>query len=240
MNDKRKTILVGGLPITPFLTIEQAVETVFVGDKVLPGFAAAVNAEKVVSALQNSKVKASLVSATLLFADGISVVKTIQKKGVNNCRIPGCELWVELVHKAARLDKHVYLLGGREVINQKVAKKLSDDFGLKTVSRRNGYYKYDSEVFKDLEKVKPEIVVVALGSPKQEELIVKLRECYPDAFYIGVGGAYDVFVGGVKRAPKIFQKLHLEWFFRLLSQPKRIFRQSALLKYAYRHYTNQL
>ncbi|MGQ7146924.1 WecB/TagA/CpsF family glycosyltransferase, partial [Escherichia sp. SS-MK2] len=76
-----------------------------------------------------------------------------------------------------------------------------------------------------------QIVTVAMGSPKQEIFMRDCRLVHPDALYMGVGGTYDVFTGHVKRAPKIWQTLGLEWLYRLLSQPSRIKRQLRLLRY---------
>ena len=240
MSNSLQTVNIGGLPVTPFISMEQAVKTICSDSHILPGFAVAINAEKVISASENPEVKQNLLLGTLLYADGIAVVKTIQKKGVENSRVPGCDLWKELMLKAARTNKHVYLLGAKEHVNQQTAEKLRQEFGLKSLTRRNGYFEEESLVIEEVRTIRPDIVTVAMGSPKQEQLITKLREAHPDAFYMGVGGSYDVFVGTVKRAPKVFQKLHLEWFYRLLAQPKRIFRQSALFKYAYKHMTNRL
>ena len=85
-----------------------------------------------------------------------------------------------------------------------------------------------------------QIVTVAMGSPKQEIFMRDCRKTHPDALYMGVGGTYDVFTGHVKRAPKIWQNLGLEWLYRLLSQPSRITRQLRLLRYLRWHYTGNL
>ncbi|WP_223669268.1 WecB/TagA/CpsF family glycosyltransferase [Kangiella shandongensis] len=190
--------------------------------------------------IDNDEFHNILRSATILYADGIAIVKTLKKKGVNSARIPGCDLWVELMHDAARTDKHVYLLGAKEEVNRKAAEKLRGEFNLKKLNRKNGYFKEESEIARDLQNLRPDIVTVAMGSPQQEKLIARLREVYPEAFYMGVGGSYDVFVGEAKRAPEVFQRLNLEWLYRLLSEPKRIFRQFILVKYAYMHLTNRL
>jgi len=237
---QRQAVQVGTLPITPFKSMREAVETVCSESGVLPGFAVAVNAEKVISARDDVAIRENLLLGTILYADGISVVKTIKKKGVDNVRIPGCELWLELMKKAAQTGKRVYLLGASEETNKLTASKLSDSFGLNNLTRRNGYFDDEQDVIADILRLKPDIVTVALGSPKQELLITKLREVHPDAFYMGVGGSYDVFVGKVKRAPKLFCDLHLEWFYRLISQPKRIFRQMNLFRYFYLHLTGKL
>ena len=84
------------------------------------------------------------------------------------------------------------------------------------------------------------IVTVAMGSPRQEILMRDCRLVSPDALYMGVGGTYDVFTGHVKRAPKVWQNLGLEWLYRLLSQPTRITRQIRLLRYLAWHYTGKM
>ena len=84
------------------------------------------------------------------------------------------------------------------------------------------------------------IITVAMGSPRQEILMRDCRQVYPDALYMGVGGTYDVFTGHVKRAPKVWQNLGLEWLYRLLSQPSRITRQLRLLRYLGWHYSGRL
>ena len=84
------------------------------------------------------------------------------------------------------------------------------------------------------------VVIVALGSPKQEQFIQRCKEQHPEAFYMGVGGSFDVYVGNVKRAPNFWIKLNLEWFYRLISEPKRIFRQYKLLKFLYLFLFNKI
>ena len=89
-------------------------------------------------------------------------------------------------------------------------------------------------------EVLAQIVTVAMGSPRQEILMRDCREVYPQALYMGVGGTYDVFTGHVQRAPKFWQDLGLEWFYRLVSQPSRIKRQARLLRYLRWYYTDKL
>lgn len=230
---------VSNLLITPFNSITSAVEAIIKDGRVCEGFAIAVNAEKIISARDDIAVFAILQSASLLYADGISVVKTVKQKGVSNVRIPGCELWLELMIEAAKLDKSVLLIGASENTNKKAAERLQKKFGLKRIQRINGYFKKE-EVIQKICSFKPEIVTVALGSPKQEQLINKLREVHPSAFYMGVGGTYDVFCGNVNRAPLVFRKLHMEWLYRLIRQPKRIFRQFSLFRYFWLHMLRKL
>lgn len=233
-------VSVGGLLITPFQSIDQAISTILSSSHKAGGFVVAMNAEKVIAALDNEEIKNCLSSATLLYADGISVVKTIKSKGIDNSRIPGCELWLELMKRLAQTKQHLYLLGASEETNRSTAEKLRDQFGVNNLTRRNGYYDDEQDIIDEVASLKPDIITVALGSPRQELLIAKLRKVHPDAFYMGVGGGYDVFVGKVKRAPTFIRKFHLEWLYRLIKQPSRIHRQIPLLRYFVLHFTGKL
>ncbi|VEC58725.1 UDP-N-acetyl-D-mannosaminuronic acid transferase [Escherichia coli] len=92
------------------------------------------------------------------------------------------------------------------------------------VGSQDGYFKPEQRqaLFERIHASGAQIVTVAMGSPKQEIFMRDCRLVHPDALYMGVGGTYDVFTGHVKRAPKIWQTLGLEWLYRLLSQPSRI------------------
>lgn len=240
MIQEPKKVLVGSLPIWAFRDLDEAIGAISQDKLILPGFAVAINAEKVVAAIDNEDVLHCLLSASLLYADGISVVKTIKGKGVDNSRIPGCELWVELMRRVSSTGQSVYLLGASEETNKATADKLKEEFGVHNLTRKNGYFEDEQSIIDEVARLKPEIVTVALGSPRQEFLIAKLRHVHPDAFYMGIGGGYDVFVGKVKRAPKIFRRLHLEWLYRLIKQPKRVVRQKTLFKYFALHLLRRL
>lgn len=240
MTQYQETVLVGSLPISTFRNLEEAIGAISTDKLVSSGFAVAVNAEKVISAMKDENLKDCLLSASLLYADGISVAKTIKSKGVENSRIPGCELWVELMKKVAESGQSVYLLGATEETNKATAIKLKEQFGVYNLTRRNGFFENEQSIIDEVARLKPEIVTVALGSPRQEFLIAKLREVHPGAFYMGVGGSYDVFVGKIRRAPKLLRQLHLEWLYRLITQPRRIVRQFSLLHYFVLHVAGKL
>ena len=93
--------------------------------------------------------------------------------------------------------------------------------GLNVVYYHNGYFRDDNEIYDELKKAKAKLVLVALGSPKQEFFIYNAKNIIPPCLMIGIGGSLDVWSGNVKRAPKIFQKLGLEWLYRTISQPER-------------------
>ena len=117
-----------------------------------------------------------------------------------------------------------------------------DEIQVQSKGTQDGYFTPDQRqaLFERIHASGAKIVTVAMGSPKQEILMRDCRQVHPDALYMGVGGTYDVFTGHVKRAPKVWQNLGLEWLYRLLSQPSRIKRQLRLLRYLRWHYTNNL
>lgn len=231
---------VGGLSIVPLNSLDEAVNLIFQERQNPRGFAVALNAEKVIAAREDATIRECFMSASFCYADGISVVKTIKRKGYNNSRIPGCELWVELMKRVSTTGQSLYLIGASEETNKATANKLKKEFGVHNLTRRNGYFKDEQTIIDEVVSLRPDIVTVALGSPKQEFLIAKMRKVHPDAFYMGVGGSYDVFVGHTKRAPAWVQKAGLEWLYRLFLQPSRAIRQASLVRYLWLHFTNKL
>ena len=131
------------------------------------------------------------------------------------------------------------LLGAKPEVNN-TCKTILANQGVNIVCAQDGYYENESIVFDLIKEHCPDIVIVALGSPKQEKLIAKLRELHDQAFYMGVGGSFDVLSGNVKRAPKLWRKLNLEWLYRLLCEPTRIKRQIKLLAFLRQLLTNKL
>ena len=114
------------------------------------------------------------------------------------------------------------------------AQRILADFPQVTVSiARNGYdgVRDLEELTQELAARKPDLVLVALGSPKQELLIERFRSVHPDGFYMGLGGSFDIYAGFKKRAPLWMQRYGLEWFFRFLSEPSRAPRETKRLKF---------
>lgn len=190
----------------------------------------AVNAEKILHA--NTDFKA-LINANVGFPDGVGAVWALRKKKMDAFKIPGCELWLDIVEKY-HSTKSFYLIGSTyETINVTVNKIESSYPNINIVGFRDGYINSDiqrKEILEDVLAAKPDIVFVAMGSPKQELLMQELQQIHP-ALYQGLGGSFDVFTGNVQRAPKWWVKNNLEWAYRLVRQPKRILRQVHLVKF---------
>lgn len=229
-------IIVGGIPVLVHSDLHAAVNSVFSfnGDHVIPGLAIAINPEKIMKARSDSKLMETLQSASFRFADGIGVVLALRKKGARQAaRIPGCEFWIALMQKAGQLQQPVFLVGAKPVVLNQVQEKLVRDFGANVVGIQDGYFSEaeEDELIQRIKASGARIVTVAMGSPRQELFMSRCRQTYPEAFYMGVGGTYDVFSGNVKRAPPWTCKLNMEWLYRLVSNPKRFGRQVVLLEY---------
>jgi len=234
-------INIAGIPVKPFKSINNVVDSIFDDNNVLPGVAIAINPEKILKSLESQEVKNVLLEATIPYADGIGVVKAMEKKtGSKLARIPGVQLWLAIVNKAAKTDNTVFLLGSKNAVINRCANKLKEDTQVNIVGIQDGYYQNEEELIARIVKSNAGVVIAALGSPKQELFIKKCQRQHPNAFYMGVGGSFDVYVGDVKRAPGFWIKLNLEWLYRLLSEPKRILRQYKLLKFVYLHLLGKL
>jgi len=240
-NPKISPVSIGGVAVNPYESLEQLLSDVIdASGKVVPGMAIAINPEKVLKAQSDPQTHDILAQATIPFADGIGVVKALQKKTGKKCvRIAGCELWLDILQHSITHQSKVVLIGAKpEVIAQ--CNGILTGRKVNVVAYQDGYFNDEAVIFDLIQQTTPDIVIVALGSPKQEKLIAKLRETHSDSLYMGVGGSFDVLAGNVKRAPEMWQKMNLEWFYRLMSEPSRIKRQFKLLNFLKQYLTNKL
>jgi len=194
----------------------------------------AVNAEKILHANDMTR---ELFSRNIGFSDGIGAVWALKRKGFKDAvKIPGCELWLEIIGTSYH-NKTFYLVGAQQEVIDNTVAKLNREFpGIRIVNYRNGYLRDGvdrRDLLSDIIVRKPDVVFVAMGSPKQEELIEEMQQAHP-AVYLGLGGSFDVYVGAVKRAPEWWVKHNLEWAYRLVKQPARIARQIHLVRFAWR------
>lgn len=228
----RSPVEVDGIAITPFSSIDEAVDAIVPREGVVePGFAIAINAEKVVSAARDAGLMACIHDATICYADGAPIAWALSRRGVSNVRIPGCDLWEALMRRAGRDGIPVFLLGGRREVNELVRSRLGAELGTPIAGAADGYFDDSAAMIHRIAGSDARIVTVAMGSPAQELFIRKCRRAHPEAFYMGVGGSYDVFIGVTKRAPAWMRDNNLEWLYRLVTQPWRVRRQAALVRY---------
>lgn len=208
------------------------------------GTLVAINAEKILTAESQPEIHQLIDTAEYKYPDGISIVRSIRKKYPQAAvsRIAGADLWEGLMERAGREGTPVFLIGGKPAILAQTVDKLRRQWNVNIVGTQDGYFSpADREaLFARIAASGAKIITVAMGSPRQEVLMRDCKAVYPDALYMGVGGTYDVFTGHVKRAPKIWQKMGLEWLYRLISQPSRLRRQLRLLKYLNYHLRGDL
>ncbi|MCG7566506.1 WecB/TagA/CpsF family glycosyltransferase [Pseudoalteromonas sp. CnMc7-15] len=234
-------IEIAGVKVIPFTNKEQLMSCVFdLRGNVVPGMAVAVNPEKVIKAMDDAETLNIINSATIQYADGIGVVKALEQKTKAKLeRIAGCELWLDILKRSVSHRSKVLLIGAKQsVIDDCEAKLKACEVNI--VAAQNGYFNDIDTVIELVKGTQPDIVIVAQGSPKQEKLINQLRTYWPHAFYMGVGGSFDVLAGAVQRAPKTWQKLNLEWLYRVVKEPKRIFRQANLFRFLLLYITRKL
>ena len=138
-------------------------------------------------------------------------------------RIPGVDIAVKLLEYSNELKKKVYLFGAKQEIIDKMKEVINSKYpNAELVGSSNGYVQNKDEVFKEIIKLKPDVVMVALGIPNQEKLIYKHLKKFKKGIFIGVGGSFDVISGSKKRAPKLFVKLNIEWLYRICKEPSRL------------------
>lgn len=226
MNENDRVEL-NGVKVYPFSSAKQLLD--FVDAR--KGLLVAVNAEKVMKATEETR---GIINNNIGYADGAGVMVAMHKKGHPEAvRIAGADLWLEIVKESYK-EKTFYLIGGKqEVIDDTVAKLKTQFPEIKVVGYRNGYIKTDEErkaLIDDVAKKRPDVVFVAMGSPKQEFLMYDFMKVNP-AIYQGLGGSFDVYTGRVKRAPLWWQKHNVEFLYRFLKQPSRYKREYYRLKF---------
>lgn len=226
MEDKR--ISVNGVKINPFTSFDELLDHVARHKGIL----VAINAEKILHATPQTR---DIINRNIGYCDGIGAVMALRRHGQKQAvKLPGCELWLKIIAALYKDGKRFYLVGSKqEVIEATVAKLKQEFVGIDIVGYRNGYIKTEEErkaLIDDIAARRPDVVFVAMGSPKQELLMEEMSERHP-AIYQGLGGSFDVYTDYVKRAPQWWVRHNLEFAYRLIKQPSRIKRQIHLVRF---------
>lgn len=160
---------------------------------------------------------------TTIIPDGVGVIKGAKMFGIDLPeRITGVELTAELIKLCDKYNKSMYLFGATEDVMNKMKILIEEKYsGVNLIGSQNGYIEDKQSVMEDIKNKKPDVVLVALGVPKQEKLIYDNLQDFNKGIFVGVGGSFDVISGSKKRAPKIFIKLNLEWLYRIAFSPSR-------------------
>ena len=174
-------------------------------------------------AAENDSYFANIIrEAEMVIPDGVGVKLGLKLTGKNAARIPGIDFAKRLLKEAALSNIPVAIVGSKEEIITKAVENLQKEIsGLSIVYYHNGYFQNDNEIYEGLKKYSPKLILIAMGSPKQEKFIYEAKKVLNPALMVGIGGSLDVWSGTVKRAPKIFQVLGLEWLYRTITQPSR-------------------
>lgn len=219
--------------------VQEAVHT-----RTTPGFILAVNPEKVFVLRQDAFLKDFFEKAALLIPDGIGMVKALRiLYGKKITRCPGADLMQNICKEAPGNDYRIFIYGGDEAVNRESCEILQKRHpGIQIVGRSNGFVKPEEMdgLIEKINRSRADILFIAMGSPRQEkwmsqhaDRLTSVKICQ------GIGGTLDTIVGTVKRAPVFWQKIGLEWFYRLLCQPSRFSRQLRCFKFAIEVYRNR-
>lgn len=188
-----------------------------------------VNVDKLVKASRDPELRQIINDCSLINADGMPVVwaSRLLGKGLKE-RVAGVDLFESLMQRSAQKGWRVFLLGAREEVVSGVCNIYQKKYpGLPIAGYRNGYWKPEEEagVVEQIKAANADLLFVAISSPKKEQFLGKYQAEMKIPFAMGVGGTFDVAVGKVKRAPIWMQKSGLEWFYRFLQEPRRMFKR---------------
>lgn len=190
------------------------------GDKVSQ--VVTINPEMFETAKNDEEFSEILKTAEMVTPDGVGVKIGLKITGETVERIAGVDFAREMINVAAKNNMPVALIGAKPEVVEKAVSNLKNEVeNLNIVYYHDGYFDNWDEILDGLKQTSPRLILVALGAPKQEKFIYAAKKCLNPALMIGVGGSFDVWSGMVERAPKIYQKLGLEWLYRTVKQPER-------------------
>lgn len=213
----RNLVKIQGFDVDTF-TFAQAVDWAYSKH----GQIVTINPEMISAAQSNPEFADIIKKAELVVADGIGVEIGLKILGHSVKRIAGIDLGKALVEKFTASGKSVAMIGAKPGVVDSAVVNLSKEYqNLNVVYSHDGYFDNDEDIIESVVSANPDLILVALGSPKQEFFIHNIKEKLPNSTLIGLGGSFDVWAGVVERAPKIYQKLGLEWLYRTLKEPKR-------------------
>ena len=221
-----------GVHLTP-VTLEQVLdrvyETITHRGRLQIGV---VNAAKLVNMRRNQLLHDDVLSSDIILADGSAVVwaSRLLRQPLPE-RVAGIDLMMGMFQRGDRLKYRFYLLGAAEEVSAAVAWRIGRDYpGVQIVGRRNGFFSGDEEVgiARDIFQAKPDILLIAMSSPRKERFLARWSKEIDVPVWHGVGGSFDVFAGRVQRAPLAWQRLGLEWLYRLKQEPRRLLKRYLL------------
>lgn len=190
------------------------------------------NSEIVVNAGKNEALMDAIKQAEMVIPDGVGLVYASKILGHPlQERVTGIDFLGRALGYLAETGKTAYLFGSKPGIADKAAARMEEAYpGLKIAGTHHGYFKEEEEeeILREINEAAPDLLCVALGSPKQELFVLKYKDRLKAKAAIGVGGSLDVWSGDLKRAPEFYRKHGLEWLYRFIQEPSRYKRMAAL------------
>lgn len=224
-----KTIKLFGCDVADLTMEESLNEIERIIDNKIPTQHVVINASKVVLMDKDEKIRNIIKNCKMINADGQSIVwaSKFVKKPLPE-RVAGIDLMENLIKLSAEKGYSIYFFGAKEEVVTEVIRIYKNKYkNLKVAGYRNGYFKDEDvpEIVKNMKESKADIMFVAFSSPKKEYWLAENMESTGIPFCMGVGGSFDVVSGKTKRAPIWMQKLGLEWFYRFLQEPGRMWKR---------------
>lgn len=197
-------------------------------------FIVTANPEIVMETRKDKNYKSIIQSADYIIPDGIGILLAAKRKKTPiKERIPGVELMEDMLEYANTHKKTCYFLGAEAKVNHALVKKVKMHYpDLIIGGSHHGFFELnDTSIVEDVKNSNADIIFVALGFPRQEKWIYQNYENFDKGVFMGVGGSFDVISETVKRAPKLWIKLNLEWLYRIIIQPTRVNRIFVVIKF---------
>lgn len=195
-----------------------------------PDYIVTPNPEVVMTCRQDPEAARAVREASLVLPDGIGIIYGAKILGRPLPeRVPGADFALHMFEKMAKMGQSVYLLGAKPGVADLAGQKLAERFpGLRIAGTGDGYFKEDGPVIEKINEAAPDLLLVCLGVPKQEKWMMENRDKLHVRLMAGLGGSLDVYAGVVERAPESWQRMNLEWLYRLKKEPRRIGRMMRL------------
>lgn len=216
------------------VTMDEAVERALeLMERPEPAWCVTPNSEIVYEAIHDQDLRQLLSQADLVLPDGAGVVlgAKLLRTPVKQ-KVAGIDFAAALMARLRETDRTLYLLGGKPGVAEAAAENLRERFpGLHICGTHDGYFQEDGPVVEEIRRLRPDVLFVCLGAPKQEYFMHAHREALGAGFMVGLGGSLDGFAGNAKRAPKWMIRCDLEWLYRLIKEPWRLGRMTRLPKF---------
>ncbi|MCS4486491.1 N-acetylglucosaminyldiphosphoundecaprenol N-acetyl-beta-D-mannosaminyltransferase TarA [Staphylococcus americanisciuri] len=198
-------------------------------------FIVTANPEIVYYAFKTPTYRSLIKQADYIIPDGTGIVKAARLLGTPlQERVPGIEVMERCLQIADQEEKRVFLLGATDKVVDKAVRNIQHQYPNSVVAGHHGFAKVDDmDVVSEIRTFNPDFIFVGMGYPKQELWIQRNMHHFEHTCMMGVGGSIDVFSGEVKRAPRIWRKMNLEWLYRSLKDVKRISRLQSIPKFVW-------